>query len=94
MEKKSSFSRISLPFDSLITGISRTLTMSVHSRMRKANDSFARKINKNRNLSYLLMELSSFAMQCDIGEELGYILLKQSYIILNSCYNDWIREDF
>lgn len=40
------------------------------------------------------MELSSFAMNWEKGEEMGYVLMKQSYIMLNGCYLDWSREDF
>lgn len=53
-----------------------------------------RKINKARNLSYFIIELSDFALKWAEGEVLGYLLLKHSYLTLNSCYSEWNNEDF
>ncbi len=40
------------------------------------------------------MDLSEFASSKPFGEELGYVLLKQAYLILNSCYVEWNNQDF
>lgn len=74
--------------------MSRTINRPSVSRVKKSCESVAKKMNKARNLSYFIIELSDFAMKWPLGEVLAYLLLKQSYLILNSCYNEWNNEDF
>ncbi len=53
-----------------------------------------KKVVKYRNLSFFLIGLSEFAMKWSQGDVLSYLLMKQAYLILNVCNNEWSSEGF
>jgi hypothetical protein len=74
--------------------MSRATSRPSLSRSTRSNELLVKKVAKYRNLGFFLIGLSEFAMKWSQGDALGYLLMKQAYLILNVCYNQWNSEGF
>jgi hypothetical protein len=74
--------------------MSRTTSRPSLSRSTRSSELLVKKVTKYRNLCFFLVGLSEFAMKWPHGDVLGYLLIKQGYLTLNVCYNEWNSEGF